>query len=75
MHPVCQSKLDEVLCEVCGKPVDIYKDYLESLGDKLLNPQEYLDHINNLSDEEREQRRVLFKSLFEEHGFQGEVRV
>jgi hypothetical protein len=46
-----------------------YGEYVDSIRDKVFNPSEYLEHVNNLNEEEREQRRQLFDDLFHRHGY------
>jgi len=65
VHPgKCLAKLRSNLCEVCGEEVNILSDYADLLNEKAYSPREYVEHQLNMTEEEKETRRVFFEELF-----------
>jgi hypothetical protein len=57
-------RLQETLCEVCGKPVNLLADYADALTGRSHTPREYIEHQLKMSDEEKAARQVFFEELF-----------
>ena len=59
-HVGCRPKLDEVLCEVCGKPVDVEgaRTVEELYGDDIYRPGDDIE-VDLTEDEMTERRREL----------------
>jgi hypothetical protein len=67
VHLACRSKLDEDLCEVCGKPVNILDDYQDWIAKNAYSPEEWFKHQLQMSQEEKETRQDFFTKLFKDH--------
>ena len=64
VHFGCRGKLDEILCEVCGKPVNVEsnKSVEEQYGDKIYRPGDDIDL--DMTDAELSERRQEITQLF-----------
>lgn len=60
-------KLDETLCEVCHKPVDVLHEYQAQLGKVAYQPREWFEKQLNMTDEEKALRKEMIEEILRRH--------
>lgn len=66
VHPWCEGKLEENICEVCHQPFnpDEWKELSDKYKDEIYRPGEDISALDQLSEGQKSERRQEIEDIF-----------